>query len=229
MNPRRAAAKAPLLETVSDAAYFFRRFLKHPRQVASVLPSSRFLAAAMFSGLPLVDGDLVIEFGPGTGAFTRELLHLRRAGLRLRYLGIERDAGLYRRLCNRYPDLDFQLGDVRDTPRFVAERNLPLAKAVISGLPLMLMPESVQDEIFEGLATVLAKDGVFRTFSYLNNYPTGAAVRLRKRVAGSFDHFSIGRPVIRNLPPAYVLTGTSPQKGKPEEQTRGANQKREPA
>ncbi len=210
MNPRRAVAKAPLLETVSDAAYFFRRFLKHPLQVASVLPSSRFLAAAMFSGLPLADGDLVIEFGPGTGAFTRELLHLRRAGLRLRYLGIERDAGMCQRLSARYPELDFQLGDVRDAPRHVAERNLPQAKAVISGLSLMLMPESVQDEVFAGVTTILAKDGVFRTFSYLNNYPTGAAARLRKRVASSFDHFSISRPVIRNLPPAYVLSGTSP-------------------
>lgn len=206
----RPDARPPLLESVSDAAYFFRRFLSNPRRVASVVPSSRFLAAAMFSGLPLAEGDVLIEFGPGTGAFTREVMHLRRAGLHLRYLGIERDAGMYRRLCARYPELDFQLGDVRNAAAFVAERQLPPAKAVISGLPLMLMPEAVQDEIFRGIAEILAPQGVFRTFSYVNNYPTAAATRLRRRFARSFASWSMGRPVLRNLPPAFVLTGVAP-------------------
>ena len=210
MPPRRAAVRPPLTETVADAAYFFRRFLRNPRRVASVVPSSRFLAAAMFEGLNLRDGDLVIEFGPGTGAFTREVLNLRRSGVQVRYLGIERDAGLFRRLCTRYPELDFQLGDVRDAPRFVAERGLPLARAVISGLPLVLMPESVQDEIFAGLAAILQPDGVFRTFSYVNNYPTAGAFRLRQRFGRSFGAWDLSRPVIRNLPPAFVLSGRSP-------------------
>jgi phospholipid N-methyltransferase len=213
MNPRRSEASTPLLESVADAAYFFRRFLSNPKRVASVIPSSRFLAAAMFAGLPLEDGHVLIEFGPGSGAFTREVVRLRRAGLKLVYLGIERDAGLYRRLCSRYPDFDFQLGDVRDVAKFVAERRLPKARAVISGLPLVLMPEHVQDRIFEGVATVLETDGVFRTFSYVNNYPTAAAIRLRKRFERSFDNWTLSRPVIRNLPPAFVLTGVRPVRG----------------
>jgi phospholipid N-methyltransferase len=70
-------AQQPHLETVTDAVYFFRRFLRNPRGVASLVPSSRFLTAAMFAGLPLSDGDVIVEFGPGTGAFTREVRRLR--------------------------------------------------------------------------------------------------------------------------------------------------------
>jgi phosphatidylethanolamine/phosphatidyl-N-methylethanolamine N-methyltransferase len=202
-------AQQPHLETVTDAVYFFRRFLRNPRGVASLVPSSRFLTAAMFAGLPLSDGDVIVEFGPGTGAFTREVRRLRNAGMRLDYLGIERDAGMVRRLCTRFPELDFQLGDVCDAPAFIADRGLPPVKVVLSGLPLVWMPHDVLDEIFAGLRTFLHADGVFRTFSYMHNYPTSGAIDLRSRIREAFSSVQVSRPVMRNLPPALVLTGRS--------------------
>lgn len=209
--PRRTAeARQPLAESFADAALFFRRFLRDPKQVASVLPSSRYLAAAMFADLALQSGDVIVEYGPGTGAFTREVQRLRRSGLELRYLGIERDPGLYQHLCRRFPELDFQLGDVCDAPKYVRERGLDPVKVVISGLPLMLMPPGIQDVIFAGVASILDGQGVFRTFSYVNNYPTIPAVKLRRRFQSSFKQWSLSRPVLRNLPPAFVLSGRGP-------------------
>ena len=196
--------------SLGDALYFFQRFLRNPRQVASVVPSSRYLANAMFDGLGLEAGDVLVEFGPGTGAFTREVSRLRHSGLDLHYLGIERDAGLHRRLCTRFPDLDFQLGDVRDAASYVAARHLPPVRVVLSGLPLMWMPAGVVDDVFDGLGTFLRKDGVFRTFSYVHNYPTQGAIRLRARLSRAFTHYDLGRPVFRNVPPAFVMCCSHP-------------------
>jgi phosphatidylethanolamine/phosphatidyl-N-methylethanolamine N-methyltransferase len=213
MNSTGDQIAQPFSESVADAAYFFRRFLQNPRHVASIIPSSRFLAAAMFADLSIVDGDVIVEFGPGTGAFTREVQRLRDSGLDIRYLGIERDAGLFRRLCARFPELDFQHGDVCDAQMHVASRDLGAVNVVISGLPLVLMPEEVLDTIFAGMGNFLHSDGVFRTFSYVNNYPTVGAARLRNRLRSNFADCSVSRPVIRNLPPAYVLSGRRPITG----------------
>lgn len=195
---------------VADALYFLGRFLRNPRRVASVVPSSRFLTSAMFDGLALQDGDVVVEFGPGTGAFTQEIRRLRNAGVDIRYLGIERDAGLYRRLCDRFPELDFQLGDVRDAAAFVAARGLPPVRIVLSGLPLLWMPDELVESIFAGLRAFMRSDGVFRTFSYVHNYPTPGAIKLRARLCEAFGSYDLSRPVLRNVPPAFVMSCTRP-------------------
>lgn len=195
---------------VADALYFLGRFLRNPRRVASVLPSSRFLAHAMFEGLALRDGDVVVEFGPGTGAFTQEIRRLRKSGVNIRYLGIERDAGLYQRLCARFPELDFQLGDVRDAATFVAERGLPPVRIVLSGLPLLWMPDELVESIFAGLRVFMRRDGEFRTFSYVHNYPMPGAIKLRARLSRAFGSYHLSRPVLRNVPPAFVLSCTKP-------------------
>src|SRR5688572_21668905 len=57
-----------------DGIAFFLGFMRHPRLVASIVPSSRFLtrrlAGFVTSGRPQV----VVELGPGVGGTTRALL-----------------------------------------------------------------------------------------------------------------------------------------------------------
>jgi phospholipid N-methyltransferase len=62
--------------------------------------------------------------------------------------------------------------------------------------------------IVQTAATLLQPGGEFRTFSYLQSYPTPAAARLRRLLQASFEDFSMGRLVLRNFPPAWVMRGT---------------------
>ncbi|MEM9208371.1 MAG: phospholipid methyltransferase [Pseudomonadota bacterium] len=197
-------------QDLSDSLYFLKRFLNGPRQVASVWPSSRFLARQMFADLPLADGDLVIEYGPGTGAFTSEVLRLREAGLELAYLGVEKDPGMHTFLTQRFPGLDFVLGDAADVRTHCLARDLPEARAVISGLPLIFFDWKSMRDIVHATRASLARDGVFRTFSYVHSYPTRGAMDLRGLMRDCFEDFSLSRPVLRNLPPAFALTGRLP-------------------
>ena len=54
-----------------DKVRFVRRFLSNPGSVGAILPSSRYLAKAMVGELQLERGDLVVEYGPGTGPMTQ--------------------------------------------------------------------------------------------------------------------------------------------------------------
>ena len=53
---------------------FTQQALSDFQKTAAVAPSSRYLVQAMVEPLPLANAKVVVEFGPGTGAMTRELL-----------------------------------------------------------------------------------------------------------------------------------------------------------
>lgn len=196
---------------LDDALYFLRRFLRQPRDVASIWPSSKHLTERMFADLALESGDVVLEYGPGTGSFTVEVERLRASGVNVRYLGIEKDPGMHAFLVRRFPDLDFELGDAADVAALCQARHLPRAAAVISGLPLIFLDRPTLEGIFAGTAQSMKPEGVFRTFSYVHSYPTRSAGELRELMAACFEDYSLGTPVVRNLPPAFVLTGRCPR------------------
>jgi phospholipid N-methyltransferase len=196
---------------LKDALYFLRRFVREPRHVASVWPSSRFLARRMLEGLGLVRGDLVLEYGPGTGAFTVEVARLCAEGAGLRYLGIEKDPGMYAFLRKRFPELDFELGDALDVQAICRARRLPQAAAVISGLPLIFLDRPDLEGVVAATGACLRPDGVFRTFSYMHSYPSRGAAMLRELMGAGFESFELSTPVLRNLPPALVLSGSRPR------------------
>ncbi len=66
----------PLLTSIcvySDSLHFFRSWLADPLRVASVTPSSRSLARLITREIGTCHAP-VLELGPGTGVFTRELI-----------------------------------------------------------------------------------------------------------------------------------------------------------
>ena len=59
---------------------FLRSFLQKPKEVGSIIPSSRFMEKRIVRIAELEGADVAIELGPGTGGTTRALL--RRSGRR---------------------------------------------------------------------------------------------------------------------------------------------------
>src|SRR5438552_13061830 len=91
----------------SNTLRFWEGVLRHPASIGAIAPSSEALAKAMVSdlALALADGDLLIELGPGTGAFTAEIASiLPRADA---YLGIEREPVFVELLQRQFPALRF--------------------------------------------------------------------------------------------------------------------------
>jgi phospholipid N-methyltransferase len=196
-----------LVARFSEFVFFFNRFLRKPANVASICPSSRHLSRKMVTDLQFRPDDVILEFGPGTGAFTREVHGLQQGNRVPCYLGIEKDPNMHDYLVRTFDDLHFVRGDVRDVKSICGARNFPPATVVICGVPLTLMDDDALSGLLSDVSDCMADTAVFRAFSYLHCYPTAAASRLRAHLRASFEGDYDSAPVIRNLPPALVFTG----------------------
>lgn len=177
---------------MSDLALFRRRLLKNPRQVSAIAPSSRTLARAMTLGLGTKSG-AVVEFGPGTGRFTEAIL---ARGVPPQNLTLfELDEEFVDHLRRKFPGVTVHQLPAQDASRLVA----PGVGTVISGLPLLSMPEEVRQGIVSAAFAILAPRGHYVQFTYGSRPPlppetiTSLGLRVNR-----------GHKIWANLPPATV-------------------------
>ncbi|TWI07349.1 class I SAM-dependent methyltransferase [Aerolutibacter ruishenii] len=176
---------------------FFRQWLRNPRRMAAVAPSSAGLAAAMLRELP--EGTRrVIELGGGTGAVTAALLDAGIEGENL--LVVELDEKLHAHLSVRFPQVRIVKGDAGDLPRIAAHylADGP-ADAVVSGLGLLSMPREAQRDVMAAAFACLRPEGRYVQFTY------GPAAPVAEDVVAELGlQVRRGAFVLRNVPPATV-------------------------
>ena len=177
---------------MSDLALFCRRLLRNPRQVSAIAPSSRTLARAMTLGLGPRSGP-VVEFGPGTGRFTEAIL---ARGVRPQDLTLfELDEEFVAYLRQKFPGVTVHQLPAQEASRMVPEK----VGTVISGLPLLSMPEDVRQGIVGAAFQILAPRGRYVQFTYGPRPPLPP-----ETIAALGLTVNKGHKVWANLPPATV-------------------------
>src|SRR2546423_374103 len=74
--------------TSAQLMLFARTFAKYPNMVGWMLPSSRWVVQDVLDEVEWDNAGLIIEYGPGLGTFTRELLQRMRPDAKLLALEI---------------------------------------------------------------------------------------------------------------------------------------------
>jgi phosphatidylethanolamine/phosphatidyl-N-methylethanolamine N-methyltransferase len=193
----------------NDTALLLGQFLRAPALIGAVAPSSRRLAAAVCAPVPERGEPIVVELGPGTGAFTMEIQQ-RLAG-RGHHLAVEVNEPMARLLAERFPAVDVAHADAAKLVQLLGERGLPQADVVVSGLPWAAFPEGLQYELLDAVTAAMGQGAAFTTFSYIHAIPLSSARRFRALLAERFEEVVPGRTVWRNTPPAFVFHARRPR------------------
>ena len=205
-QPNAAAGRRGLLKkldpAVAERLEFLGNFLRKPASTGSFAPSSPWLARAMVRGCDLKNARTVIEFGPGTGAFTR--LILRRIGEQTTFFAMELDGEQACRLQQRFPGLHVYNDSAEKIQRYLAQHGRKKADYIISGLPWGNMSVKVQEPILDAVLASLAPDGTFTTFAYIHACWLPTALSFRKRIKEHFAEVKTSRIIWKNTPPAFV-------------------------
>jgi len=173
---------------------FFKRVLKNPRALGAVAPSSFALSNFICQHVKTTVDSYVVEIGAGTGRFTRALLYYGIAPSRL--FVVEVDLELCDFLKLHFPDVTVIHGDARNLVEILPSDIIGKVSTVISGIPLINLPESLQAEIADACFSVLMEGGQMLQFTY------GPISPLSSRKLG-LDKKRLGH-VLWNFPPAVI-------------------------
>jgi phosphatidylethanolamine/phosphatidyl-N-methylethanolamine N-methyltransferase len=176
---------------------FLRAWVKAPLKVGAVVPSSRALARCMAHQVDINAHGWVVELGAGTGVMTRALLEAGVDPERL--LVVEREKRLVQLLQARFPQLRIIRADARYLMDTLHTLHIHEVSAVVSSLPLLSMPPSVQQAIVGQMFEAVGNRGRLVQFTY------GPASPIQRRHLKAHNvHAKRVARVWRNVPPAAV-------------------------
>ncbi|MDH2068739.1 methyltransferase [Pantoea sp. GD03673] len=170
-------------------ANFVHQFIRNPRKMGSITPSSEALCRTMIASVKWPESSRIAELGAGDGVLTRQILAQMAPDATLDAFEI----------CTTLADKLTALEDPRMTVRTCSAEYLNGNYDVIfSGLPLLSLPPELRDAILRAVFNALGPDGVFMQFQYtsltqpdLSRYFTWERQR-----------------VLKNVPPAWVYRCT---------------------
>lgn len=183
---------------------FVREFLRSPGSVGAIWPSSPALARMMVQESGVGAAARVLELGPGSGAFTGEIL--KALGPGARFVSIEKSPELARTVAAKFPQARVIEGCATRLRSHLEEENFGKPDAILSGLPWAAFGEGLQAAILDEILGALAEGAVFSTFAYFGPHWFKAGRAFRSRLEASFGEVRRTRIVLSNLPPAFVYS-----------------------
>lgn len=187
-----------------EHVFLFSRFLRNPRTVGALTASSRALAEAMVQGIDLQQRGHIVELGPGTGVFTAAIAE--RLGPETQFLAVDIDPAFVTQIRKRWPAIECICASAERLEELATTREMLPVDHIVSGLPFVSLPPPMTRRILESVATVLRPGGSFTTFQYLHGYGLPQASSFRRAMTERLGRQPATRLVVRNVPPAVVLT-----------------------
>lgn len=180
---------ASAMTLMRTKAEFIRQFIRNPRHMGSITPSSQALCRAMVHEVDWKRVQRVAELGAGDGVLTRMLLAEMAPQATLDVFEISPP------LLQKLRRIDDPRLQVRDCSAELLEGRYDV---IMSGLPLLSLPAPTRRAILAAAHRALAPDGVFVQFQYTSLTQTDLS-----------RYFTWQRRrVLRNMPPAWVYRCT---------------------
>ncbi len=180
-----------------DVRDFIKQYIKNPKTVGAIAPSSEKLAYKMIEDINFFNVSCIVEYGPGTGVFTEKILSKKKDSTV--FIAIEYNVDFYKILKDRFKyETNFILinDSAENLKEYLNKYNIDKGDYIVSGLPFASLPNAMSKKILLVTKDVLKAKGEFITFQY--------SLFKMKLFRMYFDRIKI-KKVLLNLPPAYVL------------------------
>jgi len=163
------------------------KFIKNPRVIGSVAPSSPALAKLMTSGIK--PEHKVLELGPGNGAITGFAVEKLACPTQLTLIEVE--PALAEVCRKKFPGVLIKCNDVQDSLQNDPDRY----DMILSGIPFAIMRPEKRKRVFKLVHDHLKDDGVFIMFQY-STTTLDELKNIFNKVKVEFTPW--------NIPPAFV-------------------------
>ena len=149
-----------------DVLLFARNFFRHPRMLGSIVPSSRFLIKQLLEPINFGRARVIVEYGPGVGVITAELLRRMRPDGVL--IAIEMNPDFVSYLRSAFSDKRLQVieGSAESVDEILRRLGYLRADYIISGIPFSTIPATSRERILEKTRDMLEPGGAFLVYQF---------------------------------------------------------------
>jgi len=174
---------------------FFKRFLKRPFRIASIVPSSKALVERVASKMDFSQPRVITEYGPGEGVHSREIA--RRMTPDSHLLLFELDLAFARDLKRQFADdprVDVIHGDAASLPFELKRRGIASCDYILSGIPFSILKIEKKRALLRKTYDALAPGSSFIIYQVTNEL---------KQHATLFEHAE-SEYFLQNIPPMFI-------------------------
>ena len=182
---------------------FMREVFRANKSTGAFAPSSKALADIVTDYADLDHAEVIVEFGPGTGVFTRAIeAKMRPDALFIALEVNEEFVKATQKSCKRvkvYHD------GAQNTLKYLQQHGADCCDTIISGLPWSRFSDALQDEILQATYDVLCPGGKFITFAYsASPYLPSGKKFFQGKLQRRFTRVHRSRQIWKNIPPSVV-------------------------
>jgi len=177
------------------SALFFKRFLKRPFQIASIIPSSRALVDRVAGKIDFDRARVIAEYGPGEGVHSREIARRMRPDCQL--LLFELDPAFSRDLERQFADdprVHVINANAARLPSELRRHGIETCDYIVSGIPFSILQIDKKRALLQQTHDALALGGRFIIYQVTNELKQHAKVFERAE----------SEYVLQNIPPMFI-------------------------
>ena len=180
---------------MDDMLLFFSTFVKYPKEIGSVMPSSRFLVNKMLKSIDFTSAKYIAEYGPGTGCITIEILKRARPDAKILCFETNKKFCDYLKKNIKDERLIIINDGAENIKKYVKKLGISQVDCIVSSLPFFTLSDKKKSIIIEETKSTLKNHGKFVMYKYLSNF--------RKKLYNYFSDIST-KFVPLNIPPSFV-------------------------
>lgn len=177
---------------IEERILFLKNFIKNPRQIGSVTPSSKKLTNKMVEEKSVKNAKCIVELGAGVGCFTQRIIEFKNENTP--FIIFEKNEDMRKILKKKYGNYRIEQ-DAIEIQKLVQDKKMEKPDLIISGLPFTVFKKEEKYKTLENIYEVLEKGGHFVTFQY--------SLDLKKYLQKKYKKVEI-QLVPLNIPMAYI-------------------------
>lgn len=176
---------------------FILEYIKNPKAIGAIAPSSSYLANKMVESINFKNAKCIVEYGPGTGVFTEKILS--RISEDTIVILIEINKNFYNKLNEVYGHKKnvIIINDSAENIDIILKKySIKKVDYILSGLPFTSLPNEVSRNILIKTSKIIENKSQFITFQY-----SLLKLNFFREYFNNINY----KKVRKNLPPAFVF------------------------
>jgi len=180
---------------MKNTLLLFKHFLKNPKEVGAIVPSSSFLTEEIIKNIDFKNTKTIIELGPGLGVFTKAILKNARKDAHVYCIEVNKTFCV----ALKKEVIDERLNVINRRAEnlsiILQEHKIKKVQCIVSGIPFLNLSTRQRKTILNQVKNSIDKQGIFILFQYTRD--------LAELLSYYFKN--VERTIVPlNIPPAFV-------------------------